>query len=194
MDLGVQDARRSPNSAQRPHVNSTHSASLPSTPRQQPRDYNFKSRSPSPRIGNGGHSPRSVSSESNRAMPSLRPINPACRYQSTQTSRRRINYNIGSDPLDTEPAQQRRELDPSNLLQLETRMSALYQELLPTPDSKDSRHKVVDKLKRILSKEWPDGDVNVVVFGSSGNLLCTSKSDGWSKSCHDSNYRADLRS
>lgn len=40
------------------------------------------------------------------------------------------------------------------------------------------REQAVQKLKDILTAEWPDKNVNVSIFGSSGNLLFTNSSDG----------------
>lgn len=34
------------------------------------------------------------------------------------------------------------------------------------------------KLEKILRGQWPGSDIKVHVFGSSGNLLCTTDSDG----------------
>lgn len=181
MNLGTQHDRRSPNSVHRPSVVSSHSNSLPSTPRQRPRDHTHKSRSPSPNAGPMHPSPRSVSSESNRAMASLRPTNPYCRFQSTQTSRRRVAYTIGADMLEPDPEQRRRQLDPSQQSRLDRDADQLYNRLLPSPDSQEKRLRVVDKLKEIIRHEWPESNAKVVVFGSSGNLLCTSKSDGSSR-------------
>ena len=178
MSLGTQHDRRSPNSAHRPPVVSSHSNSLPSTPRQRPRDHTHRSRSPSPNAGPTQPSPRSVSSESNRAMASLRPTNPYCRFQSTQTSRRRVAYTIGADMLEPDPEQRRRHLGQSQQFRLDEDADQLYNRLLPSPDSREKRLRVVDKLKGIIHREWPESNARVVVFGSSGNLLCTSKSDG----------------
>ena len=164
--------------SQRPRMSSHHSSSLPSTPRPHQRDLNFHTRAPSPIRGAGSHSPRSVFSESNRVMPTLRPTNPACRFQSTQTLRRRIPYTIGTEPLKKLKSGVPEALDPPSERRLTESMNRLYEDLLPPPENRQNRKKVVEKLKGILQEKWPQDDIRVSVFGSSGNLLCTSKSDG----------------
>ncbi|KAI9723543.1 MAG: hypothetical protein M1828_004139 [Chrysothrix sp. TS-e1954] len=161
---------------QRPHIVSHHSSSLPSTPRPYARDLHL-SRTPSPGRGAGSHSPRSVFSESNRAMATLRPTNPSCRYQSTQTSRRRIPYSIGADPLDKQKGGPPEKLDVEVGQKLSESIHGLYEKLLPATDNKQRREKVVKKLQTIFNSEWPNEDIQVSVFGSSGNTLCTGKSD-----------------
>lgn len=163
-----------------PRLISQTSNSLPSTPRQHPRDYHLRTRTPSAEIALNGHaSPRSVSAEQSRLL-SMRPTNPACRFQSTQTSKRRIAYTIGDSPLLPPIEEPKRVLYLDEEQRLEAEVDRLYKELQPTEESQKNRLKVVEKLRRILKDEWPDKNFQVTVFGSSGNLLCTSKSDGMS--------------
>lgn len=99
-----------------------------------------------------------------------------CRFQSTQTSRRRVAYNIGADALPREepPSFASRER-PSELVEQAER---LYQRLLPSPESDKRRKQLVTKIQHILREEIPNGRVEAFVFGSSGNLLCMNDSDG----------------
>lgn len=162
----------------RPRMATQQSNSLPSTPRQRPRDMGLLRRTPSPGHRTTGGSPRSASSESMRPMPALR-LNPsACRFMSTQTSRRRIPYNIGTDLLPREDGKVKASLEPHEEKKLSGDMRELYDRLLPPTDEHDRRKQVVKKLQMMLSEEWPEKNIHVSKFGSSGNLLYTSKSDG----------------
>ena len=168
----------SPKGLTRPRLTSYQSNSVPATPRQHAREFTNNDRSPSPTTTVGQHSPRSVSSEANRNVASLRPTNPACKFQSTQTSRRRIPYNIGTDMLEPEVDTPRASLSVEEKNALSRDLKRLYNELLPSAASEDNRRRVVQKLKHILQEEWPDRKLEVSMFGSSGNLLYTNKSDG----------------
>ncbi|KAI9665121.1 MAG: hypothetical protein M1831_002131 [Alyxoria varia] len=110
-------------------------------------------------------------------MPSLRPTHASCKYQSTQTSRRRIPYTIGSDLLEPEVPEPPSSLSPDHLKTLNHDLEKLYHSLLPSEESQERRKLVVEKLQRILREEWPQKGIKVFVFGSSGNLLCTNESD-----------------
>lgn len=57
-------------------------------------------------------------------------------------------------------------------------MRELYDRLLPSLESDMQRSRFVQKLECILNEQWPGNVIKVHVFGSSGNLLCTSDSDG----------------
>jgi DNA polymerase sigma len=89
-----------------------------------------------------------------------------------------MQYNIGDEPLAESPNMLKKTLKPEDDQKLSRDMTDLYNRLLPTPESERRRHLLVEKLERILHKEWPGNEFNVHVFGSSGNLLCTSESDG----------------
>lgn len=164
----------------RPLLNSHQSNSLPSTPRQHALDFQARTRSPSPRKGirAGSLSPRSVCSDSNRALPSLRTVAPTCRFMSTQTSRRRIPYSIGADPLEDDAQPPKAAQEAEEEVKLSADMQHLYKQLLPSEDNQSRREQVVHKLSDILSNEWPDKRIKVSMFGSSGNLLFTTSSDG----------------
>ncbi|KAH7037198.1 uncharacterized protein B0I36DRAFT_236612 [Microdochium trichocladiopsis] len=159
-----------------------HSSSVPSTPRQRARNFSFESREQSP-SANHNHSPRSVYSETNGTVPSLRPLPPPrappCKYETgLKFSRRRIPYNIGDAPLDkvdlktvkaklTDPEQEKLTKD----------MNELYDRLQPTASIEQNRHQLVRKLEKLFNDAWPGHDIRVHLFGSSGNLLCSDDSD-----------------
>lgn len=164
---------------QRPSFVSQHSSSVPSTPLQLARQYESRSRSPSPNGGLGSHSPRSVSSEANGPMPTLRGGRAhRCKYEtSAMFGRRRIPY-VSSDTLEKAKEEPKKTLDPHEDEKLSGDMRELYDRLLPDQESTDRRRDFVKKLERILHAEWPGNEFKVHVFGSSGNDLYTSESDG----------------
>lgn len=168
----------SPKTLSRPRLQSYQSNSVPATPRQHAREFTNNGRSPSPTAAMGHHSPRSVSSEVARNATSFKQINPNCRFQSTQTQRRRIPYTIGADPLEAAQEEPKKALSESQEQSLSVDMKRLYDDLLPSEASQDSRKRVVQKLRDILREQWPNSNIEVSVFGSSGNLLYTNKSDG----------------
>lgn len=92
--------------------------------------------------------------------------------------RRRMPYSIGSDKLDSSPTKVRKHLDQPEEQKLSGDMRELYDRLLPSKESEERRSKFVAKLEKLLNERWPGNDIRVRVFGSSGNLLCTSDSDG----------------
>ncbi|KAF2100493.1 hypothetical protein NA57DRAFT_65017 [Rhizodiscina lignyota] len=162
----------------RPPMLSHQSSSVPSTPHQHARDtFISRSRSPSPHASLGGsHSPRSTKSES--YMAALPRGRPTCKYETAAAfGRRRILYDIGDAPLEKAKEEPKASLNPDEEDKLSGDMRELYDRLLPTAESEQRRLKLVDKLERILKKEWPGNEFTVHVFGSSGNLLCTSESD-----------------
>ncbi|KAF2191535.1 hypothetical protein K469DRAFT_557178 [Zopfia rhizophila CBS 207.26] len=165
---------------QRPSIVSHHSNSVPSTPLQFPRQFESRSRSPSPNGGLGSHSPRSVSSEANGSMPTLRKEQRGrvgCKYETNAAfGRRRIPYT-SSDPLEKAKEEPKKALDPNEEGKLSGDMRELYDRLLPTGESAERRLTFVKKLENILQSEWPGNEFKVHVFGSSGNLLYTSESD-----------------
>lgn len=170
----------SPHSEPRPRIMSYPSNSAPSTPQQHPRDAMRSMRTPSPGAQSRQRSPRSASSESHKAHTNMHAVSARCRFQSTQTSRRRMPYNIGAEPL--EAGKPTWNMTRDRRQQITTQCEALYQKLLPSADSQRRRDELVVKLQRILREEMPDNNIKVDVFGSSGNLLCTSDSDGTSSS------------
>jgi hypothetical protein len=163
----------------RPPLTSQQSNSLPSTPYQHARDLPFNSRSPSPARGAFNTSPRSTHSESNHPLPSLRKPFGGCQYESGLAHfRRRMPYSLGSDKLEAKSGTLKSHLDPEEDEKLSGDMRELYDRLLPSPDSDKRRTKFVKKLENLLNTQWPGNNIEVHVFGSSGNKLCTNKSDG----------------
>ncbi|KAK0759514.1 hypothetical protein N5P37_007702 [Trichoderma harzianum] len=159
----------------------SHSSSVPSTPHQHARQFSFESREPSPNAGNN-HSPRSAYSETNSALPSLRPLPPrlgGCKYETAQVnSRRRIPYSVGSERLEKLDLRNvKSKLSESEEKQLAADMNEIYNKLLPTEKVEENRRKLVNKLETIFNTEWPGHDIKVHLFGSSGNLLCSDDSD-----------------
>ena len=166
---------------------SQQSVSMPSTPRQRPRGSG--SRSPSPRGMSESHTPVTPGSGPVRTFapaPVSGPVemmfingHPACKYDlnSQFLGKRRMQYNLGDAPLDTMPGIK----DNLTILQeskLSAELTELYNQLLPTPDNERRRARFIAKIEGILRKEWPGTEFKAHVFGSSGNLLYTSDSDG----------------
>ena len=69
-------------------------------------------------------------------------------------------------------------LNPPEETKLTGDLRELYDRILPSAESDRRRAKFISKLDRILNNRWPGNNIKVHVFGSSGNLLCTSDSDG----------------
>ncbi|KAI1645776.1 uncharacterized protein F4817DRAFT_161899 [Daldinia loculata] len=158
-----------------------HSNSVPSTPQQHARKFSFESRDHSPNA-NQSHSPRSAYSETNGAVPSLRPLPPrhgGCKYETgLKHSRRRIPYSIGTDLLERMDLQTiKSKLSEDDERRLTTDMRELYDRLQPTEKVEIKRRMLVQKLEKLLNDSWPGHDIRVHLFGSSGNLLCSDDSD-----------------
>ncbi|KAG5936617.1 hypothetical protein E4U60_002484 [Claviceps pazoutovae] len=158
-----------------------HSSSVPSTPHQHARQFSFESREPSPTAASS-HSPRSAYSETNSALPSLRPLPPrlgGCKYETAQmNSRRRIPYSVGNDRLEKLDLRTvKNTLSDDEDRRLMGDMREIYNRLLPTHQVEEKRKRLVQKLENIFNDEWPGHDIRVNLFGSSGNLLCSDDSD-----------------
>ncbi|KAK3694237.1 hypothetical protein B0T22DRAFT_370084 [Podospora appendiculata] len=175
-------ARPLPHSGQAaPPLHAAQSSSVPSTPHQHARKFSFESREQSPGATQN-HSPRSAYSETNGNVPSLRPLPPrlgGCRFETAVPhSRRRMPYSLGTDPLEAvDPNKIKSKLSEDDERQLTTDMRELYDRLLPTKEVEINRRKLVNKLERLLNEEWPGHNIQVHLFGSSGNLLCSDDSD-----------------
>jgi DNA polymerase sigma len=89
-----------------------------------------------------------------------------------------MQYNIGDERLPDPETTPKKTLNPEEDAKLSGDMRDLYARLLPSPESENRRKRFVEKLEGILHKEWPEEVFKVHVFGSSGNMLCTSESDG----------------
>lgn len=92
--------------------------------------------------------------------------------------RRRMPYSLGGDLLPEEKVGLKERLEPEEEEKLNREMGELYDRLLPSAESDDRRRQLVQKLEKLFNKQWPGNDIKVHVFGSSGNKLCSSDSDG----------------
>lgn len=161
----------------RPPLTSQQSNSLPSTPYQHARNLSFHSRSPSP--ARGSTSPRSTHSESTHLPPSARKPLGGCKYETAMAYfRRRIPYSLGADILSEEKEGLKESLDPEEERRLTADIMDLYDRLLPSAESDDRRRQLVQKLEKLFNEQWPGHEIKANVFGSSGNKLCSSDSDG----------------
>lgn len=161
----------------RPPLASHQSSSLPSTPYQHARNLSFHSRSPSP--ARGSTSPRSTHSESTHLPPSARKPLGVCKYETAMAYfRRRIPYSLGADILPQEKEGLKERLDPTEEQKLSADIMDLYDRLLPSAESDDRRRQLVRKLEKLFNDQWPGHEIKAHVFGSSGNKLCSSDSDG----------------
>ncbi|MCJ1248096.1 hypothetical protein MMC30_005311 [Trapelia coarctata] len=165
----------------RPVLPSHQSNSLPSTPYIAARELPNECRTPSPIVkGSEMASPRSARSESDTgARPSGRTAFLAgCKFETGMAfSRRRIPYSLGGDRLERVTSGLKKQLDPNEEEKLSGDMRELYDRILPSVESEDRRTRFVEKLERILNGQWLGNSIKVHVFGSSGNLLCTTDSD-----------------
>jgi DNA polymerase sigma len=94
-------------------------------------------------------------------------------------TKRRIHYSVGTERLEKLSASSiKSKLSDDEERKLSTDMRELYDRLLPTDDSENRRKNLVRKLEKLFNEAWPGHDIQVHVFGSSGNLLCTDESDG----------------
>ena len=95
-------------------------------------------------------------------------------------SRRRIPYSEGGEKLERASSMPKKYLDPNEEEKLSGDMRELYDRLLPSNESESRRAKFVHKVETLLNNQWPGNNIKVFVFGSSGNKLYTTDSDGWS--------------
>lgn len=161
----------------RPPLSVQQSNSLPSTPYQHARNLSFHSRSPSP--ARGSTSPRSTHSESTHLPPSARKPVGGCKYETAMAYfRRRIPYSLGADILPEEKDGLKASLDPEEERRLTADIMDLYDRLLPSAESDDRRRQLIRKLEKLFNEQWPGHEIKANVFGSSGNKLCSSDSDG----------------
>ncbi|KAI9678459.1 MAG: hypothetical protein M1829_002057 [Trizodia sp. TS-e1964] len=102
-----------------------------------------------------------------------------CQFESNFTmARRRIPYAAGSDVLPKAKGHLKDRLSPSDEKRLTMDMNELYKELLPSPESEQRRTAFVEKIESLLNRIWPGNNIRARAFGSSGNMLCNSDSDG----------------
>lgn len=128
-----------------------------------------------------GPTGRSTRSESTGNLPGLQapPAPPGgCQYETGMAyPKRRMPYALGGDPLEKVSGLKKR-LSAEEEKKLTGDMRELYDRLLPSADSEDRRARFLRKLERLFREQWPGAEIQVRVFGSSGNLLCTDESDG----------------
>lgn len=164
-----------------PHLTNHHSSSLPTTPDLRARKISFGARSPSPEKQRRNASPKSTHSDTQNSSRSRSkaPSVAGCKFETGMAfSRRRIPYSIGGDQLERPKVMPKKYLNPQEEGKLSGDMRELYDRLLPSEESNRRRAKFVQKLEHILNQQWRDSEIKVHVFGSSGNMLCTSDSDG----------------
>jgi len=87
-------------------------------------------------------------------------------------------YSIGADPLEKSRIIPKERLNTEEVQKLTSDMVQLFRFLEPSADDQTQRERVVDKLSHLLNEEMPDKNIQVSMFGSSGNLLYTKNSDG----------------
>jgi DNA polymerase sigma len=102
-----------------------------------------------------------------------------CKFETgAEFRKRRIPYVDGGDQELGPPAKEpKKSLDPQEESKLSGDMRELYDRLLPSEESDARRAALIKKLERIMKDEWPESDIEVSVFGSSGNLLSSDDSD-----------------
>ena len=168
-------------SNQPPHLSNHHSSSLPTTPDLRARKLSFNARSPSPENNRPNGSPKSPHSETHSAprSRSKAPSIAGCKFETGMAfSRRRIPYSIGGDQLERPKTMPKKYLHQPEEGKLSGDMRELYDRLLPSKESDRRRGEFVQKLEMVLNRQWAGSEIKVHVFGSSGNMLCTSDSDG----------------
>lgn len=176
--LPSRPAQRAAQPHQQSAGSSAQSSSVPSTPHQRARNLSFESRDPSPNATQN-HSPRSAYSEPHGGAAPARSQRP-CPYETASVKfRRRIPYSVGSEKLEqVGPDKIKSKLSDDEERTLSTDMREIYDRLLPSPEDRANREKLVTKLEKMFNDEWPGHDIRVHPFGSSGNLLCSDDSDG----------------
>ena len=165
-----------------PQYNNRQSSSVPSTPslhNGKPSSATLRASSPDKRLRDGSpkssHTPMENGTRTRPKAPSVT----GCRYETGMAQAyRRIPYSIGTDELERPKAMPKKFLNPHEEAKLSGDMRELYDRLLPSRESDQRRANFVKKLHRILNERWPGNDIQVHVFGSSGNKLCTNDSDG----------------
>ncbi|MCJ1307978.1 hypothetical protein MMC25_001628 [Agyrium rufum] len=165
----------------RPIPVSHHSSSLPSTPYQHARKLSDDAQIPPRAVAAEEVSPsRSAHSESDSTLRQVRrgTYLSGCKYETGLAfSRRRIPYSLGGDKLERATSMPKKYLDPEEEDKLSGDMRELYDRLLPTSESEQRRERFIKKVERLLNKQWPGNEIQVHVFGSSGNMLYTNDSD-----------------
>jgi DNA polymerase sigma len=94
--------------------------------------------------------------------------------------RRRMPYQ-SDEILEKAKEEPKKSLDPHEDGKLSGDMRELYDRLEPKQEDTNIRERFIKKMQGILETEFPGTKIMVHVFGSSGNMLWTSESDG---KCH----------
>jgi predicted nucleotidyltransferase len=163
---------------ERPTLVSYQSNSLPSTPNLRSRDGSIQQSSPPLGRNALNISPRSSPADQRNSMPTQRRLAGGCKYETGMArARRRVPYSLGPDKLAAEDGVLKTQLDPQEDDKLSGDMRELYDRLLPSPESERRRRTFILKLEKLLKDRWPDQEIAVNVFGSTGNDLGTSDSD-----------------
>jgi hypothetical protein len=163
------------NKPSRPALKTQQSASLPATPNQRAFDHTPISRSPSYQRNASNSIPTMCPSDT---ITFPRNFNGGCKYETGMANaKRRVPYSLGPDRLEPDPEVPKSLLTPSEESRLTTDIQELYSRLLPTPASEERREKLVGKLQSMLRDQWPGHNIQVNVFGSTGNKLGATGSD-----------------
>lgn len=154
------------------------SRSSPSTPSQQFHTKTGQQISPSTGQPTREGSPRSLCSETSYTPSTIRRPFQGCRFETGMAkARRRVPYSLGPEKLDEEPEAAKLTLGSQEETKLTAEMQELYSQLVPNDESINRRTRFVQKLESMLQTRWPGQQINVSVFGSTGNCLGTSDSD-----------------
>lgn len=154
------------------------SKSNPSTPYQRSQTKLGQQISPSTGQPTREGSPRSLNSESSHTTPAPRRPLRGCKFEAGMAkARRRVPYSLGPEKLGPEPEDMKKKLGLQEEAKLTSDMQKLYSRLVPNDESLARRSRFVQKLESLLQTRWPGQQINVSVFGSTGNCLGTSDSD-----------------
>jgi DNA polymerase sigma len=102
-----------------------------------------------------------------------------CKFEAgAEFRKRRIPYIDGGDQELGPPTKElKKSLGPEEESKLSGDMRELYGRLLPSEESDQRRATLIKKLERMMKDEWPEHNIEVAMFGSSGNLLSSDDSD-----------------
>ena len=132
--------------------------------------------------------PRSRNAETSSAVRTTSSLSPrpgGCVYETALVrGRRRMPYSLGIERLQKVNPAKVRSIPPEHEGQLTKDMNQLFDNLLPTQDVAQNRKRFVAKLEKIFKDEWPEHNIQINVFGSLGNMLCSDYSEGsWAWAC-----------
>ena len=163
---------------ERPPTVSHQSNSLPSTPHLRSRAGSTQPKSPNLGRNALNISPRSSPADQRHSIPAPKRPAGGCKYETGMArARRRVPYSLGPEKLGPEDGILKTHLDPVEDDKLSGDMRELYDRLLPSRQSEDRRRQFIQKLEKLLKDRWPDQNIGVNVFGSTGNDLGTTDSD-----------------